>query len=189
MTLGASAKAASAASHYGVSRDTMAADVDIEKLYREYGDLVYGRCRSLLGNEADAQETMQEIFIRLMRYAPGFRGDAKPSTYLFKITTTTCLNRLRSRRRRKEDPVEELPPTASTDSMMADTQLRDLLSVLLRDADERTTQAVVYHFVDGMTHAEAGALIGISAAAVRKRIARFRAAAREKLPLGWEEGQ
>ncbi len=167
----------------------MAADVDIEQLYRDYGDLVYGRCRSLLGNDADAQETTQEIFIRLMRYAPGFRGDAKPSTYLFKITTTTCLNRLRSRKRRREDPVEELPPAASTDTLVADTALRNLLDVLLRDADQRTTQAVIYHFVDGMTHAEAGELIGISAAAVRKRIARFREAARQKLPLGWEEGQ
>ncbi|MEN0064011.1 MAG: sigma-70 family RNA polymerase sigma factor [Myxococcota bacterium] len=167
----------------------MAADVDIEKLYRDYGDLVFGRCRSLLGNEADAQETMQEIFIRLMRYAPGFRGDAKPSTYLFKITTTTCLNRLRTKRRRREDPVEELPPTASTDTLLEDAALRNLLDVLLRDADERTTSAVIYCFVDGMTHAEAGELIGISAAAVRKRIAKFRKAAKAKLPHGWEEGQ
>jgi len=167
----------------------MAVDVDIEKLYREYGDLVFGRCRSLLGNEADAQETMQEIFIRLMRYAPGFRGEAKPSTYLFKVTTTTCLNRLRTQRRRREDPVEELPPAACTDNLLDDASLKNLLDVLLQDADERTTAAVVYHFVDGMTHAEAGALIGISAAAVRKRIARFRKAAREKFPLGWEEGQ
>jgi RNA polymerase sigma-70 factor (ECF subfamily) len=158
---------------------------DLEDLYRRYGDLVVGRCRSLLGNDADAREAAQEIFLRLWRYRHGFRGEASPATYLFKVTTTTCLNRLRSRRRRPEDPVEELPPSAAvTDTMLASIEVRQLLRLLLEDEDERTQAAVVYHFVDGMTHEEAGELLGLSGAAIRKRIAQFRARVAGG-PLAW----
>jgi RNA polymerase sigma-70 factor (ECF subfamily) len=161
--------------------------LDIEALYRRYGDLVYGRCRSLLSNEADAQEAMQEVFLRVWRYRDGFRGEASPTTWLFKVTTTTCLNRLRTRRRRPEDPVEEFPPgTASNDTLMDTIELRQLLDTVLRDEDERTVACVVYHYVDGMTHDEVGALLGVTGAAVRKRISQFRARVSTRWP-GVEE--
>jgi RNA polymerase sigma-70 factor (ECF subfamily) len=166
----------------------MAAEIDIEAIYRKYGDLVYGRCRTLLGNDADAAEVMQDVFIRLMRYADGFRGEASPSTYLFKITTTTCLNRIRTRKRRREDMVEELPPAAANDTLLDELELRQLLDVLLADEDERTVSCVVYHYVDGMTHDEAGAMLGVSGAAVRKRIAKFKERVRAN-PPDWMEDQ
>lgn len=153
----------------------MADSLDIPALYRRYGDLVYGRCRTLLRNDADAQDALQEVFLKLHRYRDSFRGEASPSTWIFKITTTTCLNRLRTRRRRPEDPVEELPPLPTTDSVLDTLAVRELCDRLLDGADERTRECVVYHFVDGMTHDEVGELLGISGAAVRKRIATFRA--------------
>lgn len=161
--------------------------LDVADLYRRYGDLVLGRCRNLLRNEADARDATQEVFLRLHRYRDGFRGDASPSTYLFKITTSTCLNRIRSRRRRPEDPVEELPAGATTDSLLDTVALRDLLDRLMVGADDRTRECLVYHYVDGMTHDEVGALIGLSGAAVRKRIATFRQELREAPPAWLQE--
>ncbi len=150
-------------------------DLDIAQIYRRYGDMVLGRCRGLLGNEADAQEAAQDVFLKLHRYRDSFRGDASPTTYLFKITTTTCLNRIRTRKRRPEDPVEELPPPVETDTLLDLVELRQLVNVLLADEDERTIHSVVYHYADGMTHAEVGEILGISGAAVRKRIGVFKA--------------
>ncbi len=159
--------------------------LDVEVLYRRYGDMVLGRCRTLLRDEADAQEVCQEIFLKLHRYSGGFRGEASPTTYLFRVTTTTCLNRLRSRRRRPEDPVEEPPAEALgphgggvADGLAA----RDLVTRLLGIADERTQACLVYHYVDGMTHREVGELVGLSAAAVRKRIGTFKARLRDRPP-------
>ena len=60
------------------------------------------------------------------------------------------------------------------DGMLASHELRDLVRRLLDTADEGTQAAVLYHYYDGMTHAEAGELLGVSAAAVRKRIATFK---------------
>lgn len=165
---------------------TQPAVLDIEAMYRRYGDLVYGRCRTLLGNDADAAEVSQDVFIRLMRYAAAFRGEASPSTYLFKITTTTCLNRIRTRKRRREDLVEELPVQQANDTLRSDVEVRQLLDLLLADEEDRTVACVVYHFVDGMTHQEAGDIIGISGGAVRKRISKFRVRVRTRMP-GWME--
>lgn len=160
-----------------VDRRSMASRLDIEDLYRRYGDLVYGRCRSLLHNDADAQEAMQEVFLRLWRYREGFRGDAGPTTYLFKVTTTTCLNRLRTKRRHPEDLVDDTSvlPTSQNDTLMQQFELRNLLEAVLAEEDERTVMCVVYHYVDGLTHDEVGELLGVTGAAVRKRIGQFRA--------------
>jgi RNA polymerase sigma-70 factor (ECF subfamily) len=156
--------------------------LDVTALYRRYGDLVIGRCRTLLRNEADAQDATQEVFLKLHRHADSFRGDASPSTWIFRITTTTCLNRIRTRRRRPEDPVEELPQVGSTDSLLDTLAVRDLVERLLAGEDERTQSCVIYHYVDGMTHDEVGELLGITGAAVRKRISTFRASLRASPP-------
>jgi RNA polymerase sigma-70 factor (ECF subfamily) len=155
--------------------------LDVTALYRSHGDLVLGRCRTLLRNEADAQDALQEVFLKIHRHRESFRGESSPSTWLYRITTTTCLNRIRTRRRRPEDPVEELPPVI-TDSLLDGLAIRDLVERLLASEDERTQSCVVYHYVDGMTHDEIGEMLGISGAAVRKRISTFRASIKESPP-------
>jgi len=166
----------------------MTTPLDIASLYRRYGSMVQGRCRALLGNDADAQEVTQEIFLKLHRYRDRWRGDAAPSTYLFKVTTTTCLNRIRTRKRRREDLVEEAPePPRPTTSLLDTLALRQLVDHLLEGVDEGVAAAVIYFYVDGLTHAEAGELLGVSAAAVRKRIGTFRSRVRDNPPDWLEE--
>jgi RNA polymerase sigma factor (sigma-70 family) len=162
--------------------------LDIAALYRRYGGMVRGRCRALLGNDADAQEVTQEVFLRLHRYRDSFRGESSPSTYLFKITTSTCLNRLRTHKRRREDLVDELPePPRPNSTLLDEVALRQLADLLLDGVDEGIAAAVVYFYVDGLTHAEAGELLGVSAAAVRKRVATFRERLRNDPPPWLEE--
>ncbi|MFZ5481599.1 MAG: RNA polymerase sigma factor [Myxococcota bacterium] len=167
----------------------MTGDLDIPALYRRYGDLVLGRCRTILRDDADAADAMQDVFLKLHRFRDSFRGDASPSTFLYRITTTTCLNRIRTRKRRPEDPVEELPEPPPSDGLLDSLAIRDLVERLLVDEDERTQTCVVYHFVDGMTHDEIGELLGITGAAVRKRIATFRARLKESPPPWLHEVQ
>ncbi|MFT7519406.1 MAG: RNA polymerase sigma-70 factor (ECF subfamily) [Kiritimatiellia bacterium] len=166
--------------------------MDITALYRRYGAMVTNRCRMLLGNDADAQEACQEVFLKLHRYRHSFRGEASPSTYMYKVTTTTCLNRIRSRRRRPEVPVEQMPVRPPAEgfhnvSPMRHVELRQLVDKLLDGQDERTQSCVIYHYIDGMTHREVGELLGVSAAAVRKRISRFRVSVRDNPPSWLDE--
>jgi RNA polymerase sigma-70 factor, ECF subfamily len=166
---------------------TNAANLDIASLYRRYGSMVRGRCRSLLRNDADAQEVTQEVFLKLHRYQDSWRGDAAPTTYLFKITTTTCLNWLRTRKRRREEIMDEVPePAPRTTSLLDALATAQLVDLLLDGVDEGVAAAVIYFYIDGLTHEEAGELLGVSAAAVRKRVATFRNHVRNA-PPSWME--
>lgn len=163
-------------------------ELDIAALYRRYGGMVRGRCRSLLGNDADAQEVTQEVFLKLHRYRDRWRGEAAPTTYLFKVTTTTCLNWIRSRKRRREELLEEVPePPPPTTTLLDQVAARQLTGMLMEEVDEGVAAAVIYFYVDGLTHAEAGELLGVSAAAVRKRVATFRNRLRDAPPPWMEE--
>jgi DNA-directed RNA polymerase specialized sigma24 family protein len=70
--------------------------------------------------------------------------------------------------------VEELPPIVDSDSMLDNVAIKQLLDQVLELADERTEACVIYHYMDGMTHAETGEMLGISGSAVRKRISVFK---------------
>lgn len=161
--------------------------MDVADLYRRYGDLVLGRCRTLLSDEDEARDACQDVFLKVHRYKNRFRGEASPSTYLFHVTTSVCLNRLRSRKRRKEDLVETLPTARvlearPTDTLLDKLQVQDILKRLLHGVDETTRLVLFYHFADGMTHQEVGDLVGLSAAAVRKRISKFRSSIEDSPP-------
>src|SRR3954454_2212716 len=75
---------------------------EIEELYRRYGALVRRRARSILSDEHEAQDAMQEVFVRVIAAMAEFRGQSQPSTWLYRITTNLCLNRIRDNRRRRD---------------------------------------------------------------------------------------
>lgn len=164
--------------------------LDLTALYRRYGDMVYGRCLSMLRNEADAADACQEVFLKVHRHSESFRGSSSPSTWLYRIATNQCLNAMRTRRRHPEDLVERMEDENLPvgDGILDRLSERQLFTVLLDGWDERTQACVVHVFLDGMTQDEVGELLGISGAAVRKRLGRFREESRARLPtwVGWE---
>lgn len=131
--------------------------VDVERLYRSHGHLVLRRARTLLGNEHDAQEALQEVFASLLR------EPSAPSTnltgWLYGATTHFCLNQLRNRRT-GERLLEQRgpPPSAAPARAEALAEVRRVLAQL----PEQVAAAVVYHHLDGMTHDEVAAMLGCS---------------------------
>ena len=80
--------------------------VDIEGFYERYGPMVLRRCRALLRNDAKAQDAMQDVFVALLRHQDRLQNEA-PAALLLRVATNVCLNRLRTERRRPEDPDDE----------------------------------------------------------------------------------
>ncbi len=72
--------------------------IDVEALYRRYGPMVLRRCRSLLNDEDQALDAMQDVFVQVLRRKDSLRADY-PSSLLYRIATNTCLNAIRSRKR------------------------------------------------------------------------------------------
>ncbi|HSF19810.1 MAG TPA: sigma-70 family RNA polymerase sigma factor [Vicinamibacteria bacterium] len=81
-----------------------------EELVRTHGRKLLALCRRLLSNEEDARDVVQETFVAAFRSLDGFRADARLGTWLSRIAVNYSLMRLRSRRRKPEQSIEELLP-------------------------------------------------------------------------------
>lgn len=155
--------------------------LDIADLYQRYAPVLYRRCLLLLGNHADAEDALQEVFIAAQRGAGSFRGQASPLTWLYRICTNHCLNTLRGRARRhaaSERHGQHLcdhPPAAALSAEDA-----ALVRQLLPQLDEQTAQAAVLYFVDGLNQDEAATALGISAPTLRRRLESFIERARRR---------
>lgn len=161
---------------------------DLESLYRRFGPLVYRRCVKLLGNEAEAQDCLQDTFIGYLRLKS--RGEAQPLTVLFRIATFQALDRVRRRarwfgrvarvavREGEEDATLEAQANAwgrqcGVVSDLERSELLQDLAMLTRGEDEETLAAATMHWVEGYTLEEVASSLGMTRKTVAARLNRL----------------
>jgi RNA polymerase sigma factor (sigma-70 family) len=148
---------------------TAPARIDLAALYREHGRVVLRRIRRFYRAE-QAQDILQEVFERALRSADSYRGDSTPVNWLFGITTGHCLARLRDERRRRH-LLEEVGEIAwSCPVSESTTEARIFLAELWRTVDPELAQIGVHYFVDDMSQADIGALLGVTGRTVSNRL-------------------
>jgi RNA polymerase sigma-70 factor (ECF subfamily) len=76
-------------------------ELAFKSLVANYQDLVYNTALGVVQNSADAEDVTQEVFIQVFRSIDQFKGDARLSTWIYRITTTKALDHIRSRKRKK----------------------------------------------------------------------------------------
>lgn len=145
---------------------------EVEQIYREYGAMVRRRCLSILRNEEEAEEVLQDVFVRVLRSIGTFRGQSSPATWLYRIATNICLNRIRNVKNRARLDKEVLQPPEPTEAVEA--WPRDLAVRILSGFDRATRETVLYSVIEEMTHEEVAQVMNCSVSLVRKRIAKFR---------------
>ncbi len=155
----------------------------IDELFRSHGPMVYRRARTILGSEADAEEAMQDVFIRALGKIDSFEWRSSLSTWLYQITTNLCLNRLRDRARQAQLRSENTPQRAPENVATADDMLV-IRHLLVEVPDETWAQAAVYVFIDGMSHREAAEVLGVSKRTVGNMLQRFQQWSKQ-----WLEGR
>jgi len=144
--------------------------IDIEDLYRSYGPMVHRRCQRLLGHSEEARDAMHDVFVQVIRREDKLTLTA-PSALLYKIATDTCLNRLRTRRRKPETQDEALLHSiASSDDPARMTAQRSLLGQIFKREQPSTQVMAVLHYVDKMTLEEVAQTVNLSVSGVRKRL-------------------
>jgi RNA polymerase sigma factor (sigma-70 family) len=149
-------------------------DVDVEALSRRYGPMVLRRCRQLLGNEDDALDACQDVFLRVLEHRLRLT-DRYPSSLLYRIATNVCLNRLRDNRRNPVTRDEAvLIEIARAEEPGAMSEARLLLARLFGRHPESSRTIAVLHFVDGLTLEEVAGETGMSVSGVRKRLRALR---------------
>jgi RNA polymerase sigma-70 factor (ECF subfamily) len=81
-----------------------------ETLLRTHGGRMLAVARRFLRDEEDARDVVQEAFLQAFRALAGFEGGAQLGTWLHRISVNACLMKLRTRRRRPEEPLDDLLP-------------------------------------------------------------------------------
>lgn len=153
-----------------------------EMLYHHFVGRVLGLARQLLRDPAAAEDAAQETFIRVYRSVHRFRGDARLSTWIHRITTNVCLTEIERRKRRGIDVESAQLPDQGGPTPSA-TDLRLSLAVLLERLEPRKRAAFYLCHVEGLSAAEVATVLDESRDAVLKRLQRTR---RELLAL-WQE--
>jgi RNA polymerase sigma-70 factor, ECF subfamily len=162
------------------SRRTIDRD-EVKALFSRYGPLVLRRARRILGTEAEAEDATQDVFIKVLASIETFRGESQPSTWLYRITTNLCLNRLRDHRRHRDRLAQENAGRLESTSESGPPEHRITISTLLAELPPELSETAVYYYVDEMDQEEIAKLSGIARRTVGYRLERFRALALERL--------
>lgn len=132
--------------------------------------MVYRRCFALLRNEAQAEEAMQDVFVKLWQERDALH-DGGLTSLLFRMATQVSLNRLRTLRRHPETRSEalllEIAQAADVDDR---TGAASLLDRLFGREPASTRVIATLHYIDGMTLDEVAAEVSLSVSGVRKRL-------------------
>ena len=148
-------------------------------LYQRYGPALRRKCERMLGNQQDAEDVVQTIFIDLMARRPA----EVTLGYLYQAATTRCLNRIRDHRRRRALLDQHGQATLVVGSADLGERLvtLDLLTRLVDRLEGPLADVFVYLFLDQLTQAEVATLTGTSRKTVGHRLARIRAVMAELL--------
>ena len=167
-----------------------------EMLVRRYSGRLLATARRFVGTDEEARDVLQEAFLAAFRAIDSFAGAAQLSTWLHRIVVNAALMRLRSRRRRREESIDELMPRFDEEGRWAEPASRwDTATDTL--LERRETRAIVRSAIDRLPPSyrsvlllrdieeldtdETARLLGVTPNAVKTRLHRARQALRTLL--------
>lgn len=150
----------------------------IEKLFKAYSEMVYRVCLRYLGDEAEAEDMTQEVFLKVDRNLAGFQGGSAVSTWIYRIAVNTCLDSLRSSKRRAEFAITYLDEVVVRNlSSGGDRVLARIdLERLLEEVKPEVREFLFLTQLEGMSYEDAAAMTGKNVFAIAKAVSRFKKA-------------
>ena len=141
---------------------------------------IYALAYRVIGRDEDARDVCQETFLRAFRALPGFKGQAKFSSWLYRIALNLCRDWIR---RQKRTPVVAMPegvdvvelaaeqgPVESIEDLVARKELSDTVAIAMRELPEEQRTAIVLKEYHGLTFQEIADLQGCPLSTVKTRL-------------------
>ena len=147
---------------------------DLEELFRCYSGMAFRISMRYTHNREDADDLVSEVFIKVGRGLDGYRGEAKPMVWIYRITINQCLDYLRAKRSHHSADLKNLAdiPTSVKDhgnNCLDKIALERILGVM----NPVTRRILFLNQVEGLSHGEIAKVLGTSRDAVTKRLHRF----------------
>ncbi|MBE6672136.1 MAG: sigma-70 family RNA polymerase sigma factor [Ruminococcaceae bacterium] len=133
----------------------------LEQLYTLCSPAVYSFALSILRNEEDAKDVLQDSFVALYRQAEKYRPKGNPMAWILTITKNLCLMKLRQRKKDGDTPLEDLAFTLSApeDSSPED---KIVIEAALNSLSSEERQIVILHAVAGLRHREIAKILDLA---------------------------
>jgi RNA polymerase sigma-70 factor (ECF subfamily) len=168
------------------------------EIINKYKKVVFGHAYNFLRNKEEAEDASQEIFVSIFNNLKKFRGDAKISTWIYRITVNTCKNRLKQLQRLRgrmteeiyEPGAEEKPSLVDRikekeekepDKSFASDEIKNTVYKRIDELTPEQRQVITMRDVDGLSYDDMARVLKISVSAVKSKLFRARENLREKL--------
>jgi RNA polymerase sigma-70 factor (ECF subfamily) len=161
------------------------------ELVRHYERRVYGLLLRLIGRQDEAEDLAQEVFVQVFKAIGAFRGEAKLSTWIFRIAVNLSKNRTKYLARRRADSQDRfdglaeevsldgakestLAVIARPDELVSGMQLEAIVEKAIADLDPEFREVLILRDVEDMSYEEIREITGLADGTVKSRIHRAR---------------
>ncbi len=144
-----------------------------ERLYKLQGARMRNLARNLLGTQSDAEDAVQETFLKVQRSVGSFRGQSSFATWTFRILVNTCHDLRRSRMRRKEhshEEPEDAAPRPEPRAPGAHPTLKMALERAIAKLTQHQRDVFLLYEVEGFRHAEIAGMLEITETASKNTL-------------------
>lgn len=151
-----------------------------DQLVQRWERQIFALAYRTLGREDDARDVCQETFLRAYRALPGFKGEAKFSSWIYRIAVNLCRDWMRKQRR---TPVVQVPegmdladlaaergPVESIETLVARRQLSNKVAVAMRTLPDEQRTAILLKEFHGLTFQEIAEMQGCPLSTVKTRL-------------------
>lgn len=167
-----------------------------ELIFDRYVSRVYRQALRLTGNEADAEDVVQDVFLLAYRKAKTFQGKSEFSTWLYRLTMNAALTKLRQRKREKEVSLDDYLPqfredgrhlipvvdwSQDIDKLVTGSEINQIIRQVLDQLSSVDRAVVVMSDLEDISNREIGEALGLTIQAVKARLHRARLFLRGKL--------
>lgn len=160
-----------------------------DRMVNEFQDRVYNTCLGFLKNAEDAEDTAQEVFIKLYKSMDSFRGESEIGTWIYRVTINKCLEQLRKAKRQKRsghqvEITDQLQIASSFYHPGVELENKERSAILFRAIDqllEPQRVAFTLHKVEGLSYEEISKIMEKSIPSVESLIHRAKLSLRKQL--------
>jgi len=161
-----------------IVRRAQSGDVDaFELVYRSHASAIHALCRRMCGDDSEARELVQDVFVRAWERLPGFRGESALGTWMHRVAVNVVLEKWRAAKRDALRMIDDREG-AELERATAPPDLDTAMDVATATASLPPGARIVFvlHDVEGYTHDEIAVMTGIAAGTSRAQLFRARRA-------------
>lgn len=148
-------------------------DSQFRELYATYSAKIHRICLGYTGNHMEADDLLQEVFIRIWQNQNKFRGESQISTWIYRIAVNTCLYHIRSQKNKQTD---ELQPELATIDHDDNNEKEQQIQLLYKCISELTEsdRLIITMLLEDVPYSEIAAATGITEGNLRVKIHRIK---------------